>query len=225
MNRLRAAAFVAASCAAAPAGAVVDAVSDLPLCTPEIGAAPLQPGLEFDPVLPTCLDGRTGAFVFVVDVSDFINQLFEGPAAELGQDGLFFDPPIVTGYDYTVDNTTFTTIGAPLAVNDPDGYEIVVGAQSAPLAVGGTLDFSAVFGTNPTAFSLRGIDPTLGLDPDDPIAFPALLNFDLANLTANTFTVTITPQVVPLPAGAALYAGALGLGGLLLRRRARAARG
>ncbi len=73
------------------------------------------------------------------------------------------------------------------------------------LAPGQTLDFLSVFGTNPTSFLLDGIDPTLMLDPTNPLAFPTGVAFvnpvtagDSAIMTP--ITVDAPGSSIPLPA-------------------------
>ena len=75
-----------------------------------------------------------------------------------------------------------------------------------------------------TSFTLSGIDPTLGLDPNNPQAF--VTGISLGAFTQTAARVTMTPMTanvsaVPLPAtGWALMAGIGGLAALRRRRRA-----
>lgn len=172
---------------------------------------------EFNPILPSNpQDPVTGEFVVEI------------PAAEPGE-LVWIDPPVSVGYVYDAGTAEFATITAPslATVADLDGYIITVDGDSVTLAAGASLDFFDAFGVNPTSFTVSGIDPELGLDPDNPLAFPLGVTF--ASAVAN-LSVSITPTVidypdtpaVPLPApGLLLGAAMMGIG--LVKRRRKAA--
>ncbi|MEM6311101.1 MAG: VPLPA-CTERM sorting domain-containing protein [Pseudomonadota bacterium] len=122
------------------------------------------------------------------------------------------------GYDYTIQNAELESVSAPslAAVNDPDGYQIIVGATSFSI-LPGMQEFFADYGlANVTEISLRGIDPALNLDPSDATAFP--LAVTLINITGAP-GVTIDPVVSSVPLPAAGWMLVAGLGGLIAVRR------
>lgn len=175
---------------------------------------------EIFPILPANpADPETGGFEIVIpdDV----------PVGET----IWIDPPVAVGYTFEVDGSTFNTFTAPslATVADLDGYIIRVGGDSEMIAAGQTIDFLALFGVNPTFFTLDGIDPTLMLDPLNELAFPAGVSFTTTTsgvtVTQTPISVEIDPMTpVPLPASAMLYLGGLAvLGAAGLRRRRRAA--
>jgi hypothetical protein len=135
---------------------------------------------------------------------------------------------VLVGYTFNVSGAEFLKVTAPTktAVPDPDGYFIEVGGETVPLGSGVELSFSQEFEVTPTSFTLTGIDPALGLDPDDPSAF--LVGLKFVNVVDGvSAAVTRTPIVeettpVPLPASALLMLSGLGGAGLILRRRQRA---
>lgn len=169
---------------------------------------------EFNPILPSNPpDPITGAFV--IELPDFVpdNQI------------VWIDPPVSTGFVYELTGTgTFATIVAPslASVADLDGYFVTVGGNTVSLAAGGSLDLLATFGLSSiTSFTITGINPSLGLDPLDGMAFPLGVSF--IGLGPNSF-ITQTPIVentspVPLPAAGWLMLA--GIGGLAVARRRR----
>ncbi|MEM7267990.1 MAG: choice-of-anchor L domain-containing protein [Pseudomonadota bacterium] len=162
---------------------------------------------EFTPLLPD--SEEDGVFRF--EIVDFD----EG-------DLFFIDPPVAVGYDYSIENAEFATVMAPsnATIPDTDGYTIMVNGVSVDINPGETLTFSDVTGDPVTNFSLSGIDPSLLLDPNDPLAFPLGTTFQ--NVTGDV-AIEQDPQEVevgevPLPAGLPLYLGALGLLWFVRRR-------
>lgn len=169
---------------------------------------------EFNPILPSNPPNpETGAFE--IEIPD---GLAAGETA-------WIDPPIAVGYEYEINGGEFATVTAPslATVADVDGYIITVGAESALIAAGQTLNFFDEFGLNPTFFTLTGIDEALALDPLNQLAFPTGVSF-----VGQTFqtVVNMTPIVmddnvgaVPLPASMLLYLGGLAGFGFVARRR------
>lgn len=171
---------------------------------------------EFNPLLPTGgPDPETGGFVIAVP-----EDIEEGET-------FFIDPPVTVGYEYEVENAMIATITAPslATVEDLDGYILTIDGMDVALAPGATIDLLAEFGLTVASFTLTDIDPALGLDPANPLAFP--LGVSLSDIIgAPTFSITpISVEIddgtiVPVPAAAPLLLSGIALlGGL--RRRAR----
>ena len=189
---------------------------------------------EGNPFMPTSVDAN-GNFIFDLDFSDMSNLPPEcadpmDPAYDpmmcmdpcllegwtdmcMGPSPIFFiDPPIATGYDYTVTGTSFTDVKAPSlgAVNDPDGYTLSY--LNAGVAASQTLlpgqDFS--FPSAVSNFSISGISPSLSLDPSDTAIFP--MGVSLAGIPqAGPSTIRITQAPVtttPTPSLPTANAGA-----------------
>ena len=129
---------------------------------------------------------------------------------------------IVVGYSFSVSGANFSSITLPVSLN---------GASSGPLHLrfgghdlGLGIGDSYTFGPGVTTFHLVGIDPALGLDPDDPNAFP--VSYLLTSGSTPDSGVTIEPiladfapiTTTPLPASLWLLLAASG-GLAALRRR------
>ena len=185
---------------------------------------------EFTPILPSNPPDADGTFVIEIDAAT------EGPT-------IWIDPPVSVGFTYEANNAEFASVTAPslLTVNDPDGYELVIGTDVYTLLAGQTFDIFGTLGFSVSEFDLRGIEPTLGLDPADGAAFP--LGVSLLNITGPV-TVDMTPITVddgtggggtgggggggvtpvPIPGAGLLYLiGLVGFGGLVRRKQSRAA--
>ncbi len=198
---------------------------------------------EDDPLLPTGGgsgggsggDGG-GGFTFAVSL-DIFEAFGIDPDSFLIDPSLitptiFIDPVIATGYTYTVEGSDFASVTAPTvaAVNDADGYTLLVGGTAYALASGEEFVFSTVGLSGVQSFEITGIDTSLMLDPENPLAFVTGIAF--TNVTSAALTVTQTPITfdtdddgvmapIPLPAGALLLGSALLGCGALRRRRAR----
>lgn len=165
---------------------------------------------EFAPILPDDQNPEDGIFVFTLPGDLDFENIF------------FIDPPVAIGYTYTVEDAEFAAIQAPtfFTIADADGYQIdLVGVDETTvfdlidltpdgllrLAPGQTLDIA---GLGVTEFVLSGIDASLMLDPDDPLAFP--LGVALENVTPGASPTITQVATIPLPGGLPLYLGALG---------------
>lgn len=114
---------------------------------------------EGNPIMPGTV-ANDGTFVF-----DFAQ-------GQVCPTRFWIDPPIATGYDYTVSGAKFTSVTAPslASVNDPDGYFLQFPGQGIP-AVQLQAGQTHTLPQQVSAFQIAGIDPALQLDPSDQAAF------------------------------------------------------
>lgn len=156
-----------------------------PFCTPET-----------QPLLPTSLS--QGAFMFAISPSDICNGTF------------FIDPPIATGYDFSLMGGAFEKITAPTAqtVADPNGYQVTFPNSSVPPV---TLmpGQSHVLTSYVREFNVRGIDAALQLNPSDQTAFP--MGVDI--MPDNSGPIVILQKPVSPPPASPPPAPVYGLGG------------
>lgn len=175
------------------------------------GEAGEAPGGSFaNPVLPI-EQTEGGTFIFsVIDIA-------EGAP---GLDGfLFIDPEVTVGYEYQVGgNVGVTEILLPL-LGDLDGYNVELLLDGQWTVVGSVLDGgSFTFEEAVTGFRVTGINPALGLNPENPVAFITGLKFNQPGQAELSMT-SITAEV-PEPTTWALALSSLLLaGGLRARRR------
>ena len=151
---------------------------------------------ETQPLLPTSLS--QGAFMFAISPSDICNGTF------------FIDPPIATGYDFSLVGGAFEKITAPTAqtVPDPNGYQVTFPNSSVPPV---TLmpGQSHVLTSYVREFNVRGIDAALQLNPSDQTAFP--MGVDI--VPDNSGPIVILQKPVSPPPTSPPAAPVYGLGG------------
>ena len=151
---------------------------------------------ETQPLLPTSLS--QGAFMFAISPSDICNGTF------------FIDPPIATGYDFSLVGGAFEKITAPTAqtVPDPNGYQVTFPNSSVPPV---TLmpGQSHVLTSYVREFNVRGIDAALQLNPSDQTAFP--MGVDI--VPDNNGPIVILQKPVSPPPTSPPAAPVYGLGG------------
>jgi hypothetical protein len=172
---------------------------------------------EGSPLLPvTATADPTAPPAFTFDVSS------------AGVDFVFVDPEIAVGYTYFLEGGgSIAKFKAPTldAVNDPDGYTLVLPDGSTfDVLPGQVVDFVAEGYGSLTTFDIVGISEDLMIDPENFTTFVGGFLFSGAgagsNLTQTAIVVDIDAAVVPLPpAFAAMLAGLGGLG--LVARRGR----
>lgn len=124
------------------------------------------------------------------------------------------DPAIATGYIYDIGSgdPNFASVSLP-NIGNPDPYSLYTWNGSSfvfdtTLAANTVFDFG---GGGVSEFEVLGIDPDLGLDPNNPTAFITDLTFE----GAGSFTGTMTPITVSVPepsTWAMMLLGFVGLG-------------
>jgi hypothetical protein len=132
---------------------------------------------------------------------------------------ILIDPTVATGYIYQIGagNPDFASVELP-NIDNPNPYQLLVWDGTAFVTADASLAPDTVFdfGTGGVSeFEVLGIDPGLGLDPNDASAFVT----DLTFVSDGSFTGTMTPltENVPEPATLAVFGSAL-LGLLATRR-------
>jgi len=125
--------------------------------------------------------------------------------------GRWFDPPLISGYEYEVTDglSNFITVQLPTTIGDADNQFVIEDAINGTAIVNG--GYMYTFATPVDLFTVTGINPLV--DGEDPLAFPTYLSFDQL-----TVSFTQTPIAIPEPASLLL----LGLGCVTLagnRRR------
>jgi hypothetical protein len=131
---------------------------------------------------------------------------------------LYIDPAVAAGFAYKTGagNPNFQSVLLPSGVGDGQ-YTVVLANGQTFAAAGGT---PFVFGTGGVSeFKVLGIEPSAGVDVNDPTAFMTGLTF------AGDGTFTGTMQAIPVPEPATWAMALAGLAGLGLAHRRRRSRG
>jgi hypothetical protein len=135
------------------------------------------------------------------------------------------DPMIATGYVYQTGagNPNFASVTLP-NIGNSTPYELYLWNGSAwvfdvSLAAGQLFNFGGI-GVN--EFEVLGIDPSLGLDPNNTTAFITALTFESAGVFTGTMTPVEVTTGVPEPSTwAMLILGFAGIGFMTYRRKSK----
>ena len=150
------------------------------------------------------------------------------------EDRIFIDPEVATGYNYFV-NSGPNVASVEIVTDAGDGiYDLFLPNNSGIFVDSGTdfltgdiFDFTTLFSAGVDSFSIRGIEVSAGLDPQDPLAFVTGLTFvdtGTVNLSQNPITQNIDPTTpIPEPTSilSLLTLGTLSLGSTLLGNQKR----
>ena len=133
------------------------------------------------------------------------------------------DPEIATGYIYRIGagNPNFASVSLP-NIGNSGPYSLYLWDGSSWvfntfLPANTVFDFGAL---GVSQFEVLGIDPSLGLDPNNPVAFVTALTFTGAGSFTGTMTpITITTAVPEPSSWAMMILGFAGVGYMAYRRR------
>lgn len=132
----------------------------------------------------------------------------------------FLDPVVAAGYDFLVtEGSNFASVLIPDLLDDKTftvSFDDGTGQSTYQILAGEEFDFRAHVSAGVRAFSILDIAPSLGLDPDDPLAFVTGVTF----VDGSEFSsVTMTPRSVSVPVPSVIGFVVLGVGLLMQIRK------
>lgn len=105
--------------------------------------------------------------------------------------GLWYDPPLASGFTYSLVDGEFFSVTTPLGLGFSSVDVTTIDGVLATLAPGDSFNFSAGVDT----FSLIGLSPLLDVeDPNFASAYPVFLDFSLSS-----GALSIQPVIAPVP--------------------------
>lgn len=158
----------------------ITGISELHTHDPEPGSTPQNPLLPvMGPVDSTLCANRPNCIAIPLTIAP----------SGLGEAApVFIDPVVATGYEYAITGASDIAFDSVLipeqgGLVNGDLLELLIGSSSYDLLVGTVFNFFDDAGglVNLTEFIIQGIDPALGLDPNDPNAFVTGLTFEGLN--------------------------------------------
>ncbi|MGQ0637709.1 MAG: hypothetical protein ACT4QC_24290 [Planctomycetaceae bacterium] len=133
------------------------------------------------------------------------------------QSGLWFDPPFVDTFTYTMTSGSLFTSILDFPTGFDDTFDVSVnGSSLGTFGPGQAVDFVARLGSGVSSFTVSGISPLV--DSEDSLGFPLKLAF---NTPTASFVMagSLAPEPVPEPLSLAIWA--LGGAGLLVQQSSR----
>ena len=125
----------------------------------------------------------------------------------------YIDPEVATGYEYAIGagNPNFASVLLPALQSDPYRLTYAYGGKVFDEFLTASTEYFFPTG-GVGAFTITGIKPELGLDPNNPTAFITGLTFAGPGQFTGTMTPITTTVEVPEPGSAALFAiGVIGV--------------
>lgn len=170
----------------------------------------LPPGSPPQVLLPSVCSTNTAAYCFY-DASVMAGEI------------IYIDPLVSIGYDYMTGtgNPNFASVLPPTGIGD-SLYDLWLWNSTNWFdtgidLIGGQQFFFDLLGVD--RFRILGIEPSAGVDPNNPTAFITGLSFTADGAFTGSMTPLTIDSAVPEPASLGLFGTGLALLGLTLRRK------